>query len=195
MFLMAGILFAGCKSGNQDKAFAGMKGAATSPPNSKSEILRAGDAITIIYQDVPVPLPNFDGRIKDDGTITLVQSQPFTAAGKTPGELEKEIRERYVPKIYKYMTVTVNQSGGSRFYYVGGEVKSPASHQYIVKLTVLQAIQSSGDFTEYASKGKVRLIHQDGRTEIVNCKKAIKVPRLDLEVLPDDKVYVPRKLW
>ena len=32
-------------------------------------------------------------------------------------------------------------------------------------------------------------------TQIINCKKAMTHPELDLEVYPGDKIIVPRRLW
>ena len=85
-----------------------------------------------------MPLPPFEEKIKEDGTITLLLNQTFKAAGKTRGELEKEIRERYVPRLLQYMTVTVKQQ--DRWYYVDGEVKSPNRQIYNSRITVLKAI-------------------------------------------------------
>jgi polysaccharide export outer membrane protein len=109
--------------------------------------------------------------------------------------VEKEIRNRYVPRLYKYMTVTINWRDATQFYYVDGEVKSPARQTYIERTTVLKAIASAGGFTDFAKKAGVTLTRQDGRKFIINCKKARVDSKLDLEVYPGDKVYVPRKIW
>ena len=122
-------------------------------------------------------------------------NQTFKADGKTPGDLEKEIRARYVPKYFKYMTVTVKQEESTLWYYVDGEVKAPNRQIYTSRITVLKAIASAGGFTDFANKKKVKLTRVDGRTQIVNCVKALDNPSLDLEVYPGDKIYVPRRLW
>ena len=90
------------------------------------EVLHVGGTLTIALMDTPTPILTFEGKIKEDGTITLTLNQTFKADGKTPGDLEKEIRERYVPKFFKYMTVTVKQEQNSLWYYVDGEVKTPS---------------------------------------------------------------------
>ena len=158
-------------------------------------MLRVGDSLTITFTDTPVPIPTFDEKIKDDGTITLTLNQTFKAAGKSRGDLEKEIRARYVPDYYKYMTVSVKQQESTRWYYVDGEVKMPNRWIYNSRITVLQAIASSNGFTDFANKKKVRVTRVDGRTEIVNCVKALGNPKLDLEIYPGDKIHVPRRLW
>jgi len=154
-----------------------------------------GDPLNVTFSDLPVLTQPFEIRIKDDGTITLLLNQTFAAAGKTIGQLEKEIRARYVPAYYINMTVTVKQQEGTRFYYVGGEVKAPGRQVYVSRITVLKAIQSAGDFTDFAKKTKVQLTRVDGQNLIVNCIKARKDPSLDLEVYPGDKIHVPRSLW
>jgi polysaccharide biosynthesis/export protein len=159
------------------------------------EVFRTGDSLIVVYSDLPMPTPAFEGKIKEDGTITLLLNKTFTAAGKTTGDLEKEIRAYYVPRFYKYLTVTVKQVENTRWYYVDGEVRSPNRQIYNSRITVLQAIASSAGFTDFANKKKVKLTRVDGRSQIVNCVKARDNPRLDPEIYPGDKIHVPRRLW
>jgi polysaccharide export outer membrane protein len=127
----------------------------------------------------------------------LLEGKSFTAAGKTRGQLEKEIHDCYVPRYYLKMTVSVGQKTQTQFYYVRGEVKQPARQIYISRITVLKAIASAGDFTDFARKNAVLLTRADGRKVVINAKKALKDPTLDLEVLPGDDIYVPRRnpIW
>jgi polysaccharide export outer membrane protein len=168
---------------------------AASGSGPEAEVLRVGDSLTIIFTDTPVTIPNFDEKIREDGTIKLTLDKTFKAAGKTPGDLEKEIRACYVPNYYKYMTVTVKQQADTRWYYVNGEVKSPNRQIYAGRITVLKAIASVGGFTDFANKKKVRLTRVDGRTQVVNCIKALDNPSLDPEVYPGDTIHVLRRLW
>jgi protein involved in polysaccharide export with SLBB domain len=200
--LAATLCVTGCHSGGSKKSGA-MSGSAPVTPGSTTgpegsglepEVFRAGDALTINFTDLPNPVPPFQTKIKEDGTITLLQNLTFTAAGKTRGDLEKEIRNGYVPRYYQYMTVTITREAQTLFYYVDGEVKTPNRQIYVSRITVLKAIASAGGFTDFASKKKVKLIRLDGRKATINCIKAIDIPTLDLEVYPGDKIYVPRKL-
>ena len=158
-------------------------------------MLRVGDSLTITFTDTPVPIPTFDEKIKDDGTITLTLNQTFKADGKSRGDLEKEIRARYVPNYYKIMTVSVKQQENTRWYYVDGEVKMPNRQMYAGRITVLRAIASANGFTDFANKKKVKLTRVNGHTVTVNCVKALDHPEMDLEVFPGDKIHVPRRLW
>src|SRR5204863_9130931 len=106
------------------------------------DIIHIGEPLVIVFSDTPIVIPPFQERVKDDGTITLLHNQTFTADGKRRGDLEKEIHKRYVPDYYRNLTVTVQQM--SRFYFVDGEVKMPNRYIYEGKTTVLSAITSAG---------------------------------------------------
>ena len=169
--------------------------ALTNNANPEPEVFRVGDSLTIAFMDTPTPIPSFEGRIKEDGTVTLTLNQSFKADGKTRGELEKDIRDRYVTNYFKQMTVTVKQQENTRWFYVNGEVRQAARQIYTSRITVLKAIASAGGFTDFANKKKVKLTRLDGRTQTVNCVKALDNPRLDPEVYPGDTIHVPRRLW
>ncbi len=209
--LLAGLWLAGCQSGPQyadlpgftpppaapaapgTPALAGTNEPLRVPEGERLDILHPGDLLTITFADLPIVVQPIEQRVRDDGTITLIENQTFTAANKTRGQLEKEIRERYVPKIYLKMTVSVMHQKDTQFYYVGGEVKSPGRQVFISRLTVLGAIKSAGDFTDFANKKKVQLTRANGRTFKINCKDALQTPALDLEVFPGDIINVPRR--
>ena len=169
--------------------------ALTNAGSFEPEKFRVGDSLTVTFADTPTPILPFEERIKEDGTITLTLNQVFKAEGKTRGDLEKEIRARYVPDYFKQMTVTVKPEVSTRWYYVAGEVKMPNRQIYNSRITVLKAIASAGGFTDFANKKKVKLTRVDGRTQTVNCPKALENPALDPEVYPGDTIYVPRRLW
>jgi polysaccharide export outer membrane protein len=195
--LIAGFFLAGCHAPAAKKSSTGAPGSPSGAEirSPEPEVLAAGDSLTINFSDLPTPsLPSLV-KIKEDGTITLLWNQTFTAAGKTRGSLEKEIREHYVPRYYKYMTVTITRETQSLFYYVDGEVKAPNRQVYTSRITVLKAIASAGGFTDYAKKRGVKLTRLDGRKVTVNCIKALDDASFDLEVYPGDKIYVPRKLF
>lgn len=169
--------------------------AVTNSGDLEPEVFRVGDSLTITFTDMPVQFSPFEEKIKEDGTITLLQNMTFTAVGMTPRDLAKEIRKRYVPDYYKYMTVTVKQPDNTRWYYVEGEVKGASRQIYNSRITLLKAITSAGGFTDFANKKKVTLTRVDGRTITVNCVKARGNPKLDPEIYPGDRIYVPRSIW
>ncbi len=131
--------------------------------------------------------------IKEDGSITLILNQKFQAAGKTIGALQADIRDRYVPQYFKYLTVTIKTQ--ERFYSVGGEVRSPNRQAYTGYMTVLRAIDTAGGFTDFSRKTDVEVTRANGEKYVVNCKKAQNHPELDREIFPGDKIFVHRRLF
>lgn len=197
-----GLLLAGCQSGspNGDFSKTGAVGGTADGTNSVPseriiDLVSVGDTLLITFADLPIVTLPEEQRVKEDGTISLMQNQTFEAKGKTRGQLEREIRERYVPRFFKNMTVSVRHKQDTQFYFVDGEVKLPNRQVYISRTTVLKAIASAGGFTDFAKKSKVKLTRVDGRIYVINCNKALSDPRLDLEVYPGDKIMVPRRLF
>jgi len=205
--VLAATLLAGCSSTSTSSTeipVAANSGASTNVPSGGGvspltpgpEILQPGDSMSVIYNDLPTLTPAWEGEIRPDGTITLILNQTFKAAGLTQSQLEQEIRERYVPKYFKQLTVTIKPKQDTRFYYVGGEVRAPGRQIYLSRITILKAIQSAGDFTDFAAKKKVQLTRTGAsKPIIVNCAEAMQDSNLDLEIYPGDKIHVPRRLF
>jgi polysaccharide export outer membrane protein len=202
---LAGLLLAGCK-GPQFAEIPGVgsgTGAAISPkgeaptPTSTLDIIRAGDTLLVTFSDLPYRQEPIEDRVRDDGTIMLIQNLSFRAAERSRSDLEKEIHDAYVPKYFQTMTVSVSPKASTQFYYVDGEVKRPDRQVYIGRLTVTKAIASANGFTDFARKRALQLVRVDGRKYTINFMQALKDPKLDLEVYPGDKIYVPRRnpLW
>jgi protein involved in polysaccharide export with SLBB domain len=158
---------------------------------TSDDVLRPGDRVKISFSGMPVDqqmLPQ-EEQINDSGDIVLPYIGAVKAAGKSVGQLQRDIQAKYVPTYFRNLNVSVNTE---RFYFVGGEVKLPGRQPYLTGITVLKAIQSAQDFTDFADRKHVRLTRSNGRTEIVNCKKALENAQLDLPVYPGDTVTVPR---
>lgn len=210
MVMLAGGLFAGlagCTSGGTDPYMftsdpglgniGSLSGDSTNSGGGSGDVntkrFEVGDqvSITFIPPDTGTQvIPQHEERIKDDGTITLTLVGAVKAAGKTAGELQREVHDLYVPKYYKRLTVIVKTQ--DLFYYVGGEVKQPNRQPYLGRITLTKAIQTAGDFNDWANRKKITLTRANGTVIKVNWTKAIENPTLDPEVYPGDKIYVPR---
>jgi protein involved in polysaccharide export with SLBB domain len=211
---LAGLLLAGCQSEqhfatipDMDTPQPAQTGVATAAPPAATapgapatlegppgrDELHVNEVVIVIFTDTPVPMMPIEQRIRDDGKVLLPQNQTFVFAGKKIGQLQQEIRDIYVPRYFKTMTVTVQKKPDTQFYYVGGEVKQPGRQVYITSVTVLGAIKSAGDFTDFGRKTKVQIRRADGRVVYIDCKAALKNPKLDLEIYPSDVINVPRK--
>jgi len=164
----------------------------SAPADVTGMTIHVGDTLTFAFSDMPLPPQPMEDTVKDDGSVTLMYDQHFQAGGKTIGELQNEIRNRYVPQFFKYLTVTVRPQ--ERFYYVGGQVRTPNRFVYSGPMTVLGAIDTAGGFTDFA-RTKVKVIRANGQTFYVDCKKALKHPELNKEIYPNDKIEVEKKIF
>ncbi len=155
--------------------------------------LGPGDTITISFDGIPDPPETKDKTINDDGTISLPDIGLVKVAGKTTGEIEQIIHDKYVPSIYNHLTVTVK--AGDRVYFVRGEVKAPGRQIYVGQITVTKAITSAGDFGDFANKKNVTLIRADGRRYTLNCDRILDGKEKDPQVFPGDQIDVHRRGW
>ena len=167
-------------------------GPENAPPVFPPEILRPGDKLMVEFQDVPGIQPSVQ-TIREDGSITLHLNVSVIVAGMTKRQAEEEIRKAYVPRFYTRLTAVVKPE--DRFYFVGGEVRGPSRQVFQGELTVLKAIQSAGDFTDFAKKKAVKVTRLNGKTITVNCLKAIQDPKFDIPIFPGDRIHVPRRYF
>ncbi len=157
----------------------------------KFSILRVGDPLTISFADVPpLSMREQQVRIPDSGVITLPFNVRVQAAGKSTSQLEKDIRDAYVPSLFVQLTAIVRTE--ERTFIVDGEVRQPGQKPYLGEVTVLRAIGTAGGFNDFANRKKIQLRRQDGQKFIINYNKAIEKPELDLPVYPNDHIIVPR---
>ena len=134
--------------------------------------------------------------VRPDGRISLPLLNDVQAAGLTPTQLAAVITDG----LKKYLTnpqVTVGVSEiNSRRVYVTGEVTKPGNFPLQAGMTVLQALTSSGGFTQFAKiKGIYVLRTEDGKQvkHPFNYKAVVsgKHPELNIVVQPGDVIVVP----
>ena len=190
--LLAMLMAAGCATSTIEKPHVSKE-----PPEMPSNVLLIGDALEIEFPDRPDADASgkiIKTKVKDDGTITLpLLKEPIKAVGLTDRELEKTIHDKYVPDFYLRLTVLVRPA--DRFYYVGGQVKQPNRQLYLGEVTVTKAIQTAGDFTDFANRRNVKLIRANGKVITVDCIKASQNPKLDPRVFSGDRIEVPQSWY
>ncbi|HVU07455.1 MAG TPA: polysaccharide biosynthesis/export family protein [Verrucomicrobiae bacterium] len=204
--LLAGFILTGCAPSYNNPVFtenpppiSSADMSSTKPASYLGDAARfhVGETVIVDFSGLPSDalqdMPEHQEPIKEDGKISLPYIGTIQAAGKTPGELQTEIQNLYVPHYFVRLNVTVKSQ--DRVYYVGGEVKLPNRYLYSGQTTVTQAIQAAGDFTDFANRGKVWLIRSNGQRIKVNCNKALQDPSQDPPVYPGDQIQVPRRLW
>jgi polysaccharide export outer membrane protein len=134
--------------------------------------------------------------VRPDGRISLPLLNDVQAAGLTPIQLAVVITDG----LKKYITnpqVTVSVTEiNSRRVYVTGEVTRPGAFPLLPNMTVLQALSSSGGFSQFAKlKGIYVLRNENGKQvkhpfnykDVVSGKK----PELNIQLQPGDVIVVP----
>jgi polysaccharide biosynthesis/export protein len=134
--------------------------------------------------------------VRPDGKISLPLLNDVQAAGLTPMQLSGVI----AGGLKKYMndpqvTVTVSEIN-SRRIYVTGEVTRAGAFPLLPNMTVLQALSSSGGFTQFAKLKNIYVLRtEDGKQvklpfnykDVVNGKK----PEQNVLLQPGDVIVVP----
>lgn len=117
--------------------------------------LQAGDRIKLtVYGE-----QNVSGiyEISPAGSVSLPLAGTVRAAGRSRGELERDLTRRYSDKITDpQVTVEVVEF---RPFYVMGEVLNPGQFSYKSGLNVLTAIAHAGGLTYRASRSTVYVQH------------------------------------
>lgn len=102
--------------------------------------------------------------VRPDGGISFPLVGDIQVSGRTPLEVQDEIRsrlERFVPSAE--VTVAVDKISGYTVFVLG-EVKEPGQFTLGRYVDVVQALTLAGGLTPYASDSKIKILRrQDGR--------------------------------
>lgn len=102
--------------------------------------------------------------VRPDGGISFPLVGDIQVSGRTPLEVQDEIRARllrYVPEAE--VTVSVDKISGYTVFVLG-EVQSPGQFTLGRYVDVVQALTLAGGTTPYASESKIKILRrQDGR--------------------------------
>ncbi len=144
------------------------------------------------------PELNEEVMVRPDGNISLPLVGETRAAGRTPGQLESDLKNSYSRELRQAaITVMVKGFAGQRVY-VDGEVGAPQMVNIAGNLSAMQAVASAGGFKESARKGEVIVIRRAGVQQPVvipvNLEHAIAGTDTSQDILlqPYDVVYVPK---
>jgi polysaccharide export outer membrane protein len=134
--------------------------------------------------------------VRPDGKISLPLLSDVQAAGLTALQLADSIRDGYKRFINSpQVTVTVTEIN-SRRVYVSGEVGHPGALPLLPNMTALQALTSSGGFTQFAKTKSIYILRtEDGKQvkhpfnykDVINGKK----PEDNILLQPGDTIVVP----
>jgi polysaccharide biosynthesis/export protein len=134
--------------------------------------------------------------VRPDGKISLPLLSDVQAAGLTALELASSIRESLKKYINNpQVTVTVMEIN-SRRVYVSGEVARSGAQALLPNMTVLQALSSSGGFTQFARIKDIYVLRLEDGKQVkhpFNYKEVIsgKHPEDNILLQPGDVIVVP----
>jgi polysaccharide export outer membrane protein len=154
--------------------------------------LRTGDTVSINFRGIPRPFEIIE-EVDENGYIKLQYINRIQAVGLTSAQLEDAIYDAYVPDYYRSMTVSVFVA--SQSYFVRGEVRRPGRFPLGgTGVTLLQAIATSGGYTDYANPRRVEILRA-GAIERHNIADIERNPEMDVPVIAGDVVIVRRKFF
>jgi len=141
-------------------------------------------------------------RVNDNGALEVPYVGLVPAKGKSCKELAYSIKSLLEKEYYYHATVILAVDRVSDKYkgriYVYGAVKGqgpqeiPPDESY----TVSKAIIKAGGFGDFANKRTVKLTRKNGQEFKIDLKRVIEEGHTeeDLELQPDDQIYVPQRL-
>ena len=157
--------------------------------------LSPGDTLDITFPGAT----NFSGmrRVGPEGFITMPQVGNVQAAGKTVGELETELEQKYKTELNDN-DVVVALAASANVVYVTGQVGRPGRVQLERPLTVQEAILEVGGFLPDANLKQIMVTRWEGNeniTWILNLRPLYEgAPVSPFYLKPRDSVYVPQKV-
>ncbi|HYX92055.1 MAG TPA: polysaccharide biosynthesis/export family protein [Myxococcaceae bacterium] len=132
--------------------------------------------------------------VRPDGFISLPLVGELKADGKTPRELEAELRQALQPFVQQpKVTVIVREVNAARVF-VTGEVAHPGAYPVRGRINVVQAIALAGGFSDFANQGSIMVIRRDGKGLPVNYADLVTEDdkeRASVWLMPGDTVVVP----
>ncbi|MER2520903.1 MAG: polysaccharide biosynthesis/export family protein [Bdellovibrionales bacterium] len=134
--------------------------------------------------------------VLQDGTITFPLIGTLSVQGKTPNDVQANVKEKLAKLIPEAsVTVAVKAALGHTVNVIGQVVK-PGEIVMGRRLTAIQALSQAGGLTPYASEGNIIVLRRNGSEETtikIPYSDIIKGRKLDQDILlnPGDVVVVP----
>ncbi|MEC9434610.1 MAG: polysaccharide biosynthesis/export family protein [Pseudomonadota bacterium] len=182
---------------------------AASSSGSSYYSLRPGDTLSVtVLED-----QNLNRRVlvRPDGRISMPIAGTIMAAGNSPEQVERTLRDRLSRGFQIPPTVTVSVVGlapilGEELmaeetyaFYVVGAFGSAGRIETKEKLTILTAIAMVGGPTPFAAKDRILLRRKDENgvetVHVFNYERFEEGLPLegDIEILPDDVIFAPER--
>lgn len=163
------------------------------PVASPEFIIMPGDSLKIMVYGKP-DLSQSE-TVRPDGKIRLLMVGELTAKGKTLSQLKDEISQR-LTKYLKAPEVEVSLVAPNFIIYLFGEVARRGAITARENITLLEALISSGGFTNFADKSNIVVIRRVPGKEIryrFNISSYLSGDNIQQNIYlqPRDIIYVP----
>ena len=140
--------------------------------------------------------------VRPDGRISVPLVEDVMAAGKSPGELAKEV-EQTLSRVVRDPAVTVIVSGFQGVYgdqiRIVGEATRPQAVPFRQNMTILDVMIQAGGLTDFADGNAAVLVRgaEGGKQYSVRLKDLLKRGDIsaNVAVKPGDIVIVPQSLF
>ncbi|WP_027368472.1 polysaccharide biosynthesis/export family protein [Desulfocurvibacter africanus] len=139
--------------------------------------------------------------VRPDGKIMLQLIGEVQASGKTPGDLTKEIEQRYEGLLRQPKVAISILNQPEQVVYVAGEVVAPGEIPLRERISIIQAIMQAGGFdTRRADMSRVMLIrYSSGKRHMQTYDMKALLDGKDVLggttfLEPGDIVYVPKRM-
>jgi polysaccharide export outer membrane protein len=175
------LLLAGC---------AASKPAPLPPPAAPSPYrIAAGDTLDVIVWHEEQVSSKVD--VRPDGMITVPMAGDVRAAGLTPEELAAQIQGVLTRYIDSPNVVVRVSAMGSRRFFVMGNVRTPGMYELRPGQTLVQALAMAGGFTDFASRGHVKVIRAGASPTEYDYDAIVRGSIPDVVLERDDTIVVP----
>ena len=158
--------------------------------------MQTGDLLAIKFYNNPEL--DDEQPVRPDGKISLPFVGQVSAGGRTPGELENDLAERYTGELASPQVTVIVREYSPQRYFIGGEVDNAGTYEIHGPITLAQALQEAGGLLESARRQQIILIRPDGSGSrvgfAIDMKKVLsgEAPEQIVYVQPQDVVFVPR---
>jgi polysaccharide export outer membrane protein len=170
----------------------------TEPPRIEADAtLGPGDVIEIrVFQQEDMSAPY---SVSAQGTIAFPLIGNVAIAGKTPAQVETDIRDRLAGGYLRSPQVSVLvKEFNSRKVSVFGQVRKPGTMPYGDGMTIVEAVSQAGGFTGMARRNAVTVTRKREGKEIkytVPVEKIGEGSAANFYLRPGDVVFVPERWY
>jgi protein involved in polysaccharide export with SLBB domain len=134
-----------------------------------------------------------------EGTISFPLIGEVEVTGKSPAQVETEIRDRLADGYLKDPQVSVLvKEYKSKKISVFGQVRKPGTLGFTDGMTVVEAVSQAGGFTPMARENAVTITRGEGddkKTYTVPVESIGKGTAKQFYIRPGDVIFVPHRRW